>query len=469
MIPVILSGGSGSRMWPYSRSMYPKQFLPLVNDESMLQNTVQRLSGFEALDSPIVICNESHRFMVAEQLREIDIAPEAILLEPVGRNTAPAIALAALHAIREGEDAELLVLPSDHVIEKVSVFHDAIEVALKQAKAGRLVTFGIQPEYAEVGYGYIKSIGNGLSRQVVEFLEKPDLELAEQYVASGQHYWNSGMFLFKASAFIEALIQYRSDIYSQVKKAYEGAVVDLDFVRVDNDAFERCPSDSVDYAIMEPAAESESVVVVPLDADWNDVGSWSSLWSISKKDVNGNATKGDVITHETTNSYIQAQGKLVATVGVSDLVVVQTDDAVLVADKNSVQSVKNIVLELSASSRSEAQNHRKVYRPWGYFDSLDKGDGFQVKRLVVNPGSKLSVQKHHHRAEHWVVVSGTAKVRNGDNTFLLTENESTYIPIGEIHSLENPGTVPLEIIEVQSGGYLGEDDIVRLEDNYGRV
>ena len=479
MIPVILSGGSGTRMWPYSRAMYPKQFLPLVNEKTMLQNTVSRLEDCEAssalIGAPIVVCNEDHRFMVAEQLRAIGVVSNGILLEPVGKNTAPAIALAALHAVKGSKDPLLLILPADHVIENVDVFHSAIDRASEAAKTGKLVTFGIVPTYAETGYGYIKSTvattehEEGDASAVTDFLEKPEKEIAEEYVTSGEHFWNSGMFVFKASVYLKYLEDEQPQIVAACKKAYEGSSEDLDFIRVDKTTFSQSPSDSIDYAVMEPASKLGEVVVVPLDAGWNDVGSWFSLWEVCEKDEAGNSIRGDVLLHDTKDSYIQGEGKLISAVGLRDTVIVQTDDSVMVAAKDKVQDVKAIVNLLKAQNRPEKDFHRKVYRPWGYYDSIDFGDRFQVKRLVVNPGAKLSVQMHHHRAEHWVVVSGTAEVHNGGKDFLLQENESTYIPIGATHSLANPGAIPLEIIEVQSGSYLGEDDIVRFEDKYGRL
>ena len=461
MIPIILSGGSGTRMWPYSRSMYPKQFLPLVGDNSMLQETVLRLGDVE----PLVVCNEDHRFMVAEQLRSIEVTPHSILLEPVARNTAPAIVLAALRVLEQGDDV-LLVLPADHVIPDTNAFQAALLVAEKEAAKGSLVTFGVVPSYAETGYGYIRSEGNSPARPVAEFLEKPNAEKALAYVNSGDYFWNSGMFMFKASSYLKEIEKHAPEMLEACKKAVSAAKEDLDFIRVDKEAFEKCPSNSIDYAVME---KTDLAVMVPLDAGWNDVGSWASLWSVCEKDGYGNAIKGDVIMEETNNCYIQSEGKLIATVGLQDTIVVQTDDSILVASKDKVQDVKLIVNKLKKLDRPETQLHRKVYRPWGNYDSIDCGERFQVKRIVVKPGAKLSLQMHHHRAEHWVVVSGTAEVTNGDKTLLLKENESTYIPLGVIHSLANPGTIPLEIIEIQSGSYLGEDDIVRFEDVYGRA
>lgn len=474
MIPVILSGGSGTRMWPYSRSMYPKQFLPIVGDDTMLQATLLRLSEADNIGKPIVVCNEDHRFMVAEQLRSIDIQCHSILLEPVGRNTAPAIALSALKLLDDAENDEepvMLVLPADHVIDDLQAFHAALVVANDAASNGRLVTFGIVAEYAETGYGYIHAKGKGEARVVESFLEKPDSETADAYIDSGDYYWNSGMFVFKASRYIDELAKRSPEILAACRNALNAGINDLDFVRVDKLEFEKCPSNSIDYAIMEPLCSSGTgeVVMVPLDAQWNDVGSWSSLWDVSAKDSDGNSIRGDVLTHDTKNCFLQGEGKLIATVGIEDMVIVQTDDAVLVAAKDKVQNVKKIVEQLKQHGRPEKDLHRKVYRPWGYYDSIDSGDRFQVKRLVVKPGAKLSLQMHHHRAEHWVVVSGTAEVTNGDKLMLLKENESTYIPIGTTHSLANPGKIALEIIEVQSGSYLGEDDIVRFEDVYGRA
>ncbi|CAM3871222.1 mannose-1-phosphate guanylyltransferase/mannose-6-phosphate isomerase [Parendozoicomonas haliclonae] len=465
--PIILSGGSGSRLWPQSRSLYPKQFLALVDDHTMLQNTVTRLNGLSYISVPVVIANEEHRFLVAEQLRQIDTRAEAIILEPVGRNTAPAVALAALKAV-SNEDAVLLVLAADHAIASKDAFHAAIEAALPAAECGKLVTFGIVPSSPETGYGYIKadkSDDNVSIMNVMQFVEKPDLETAKQYLASGNYFWNSGMFMFKASRYLEELGRYRPDILAACQSAMEVQHTDLDFVRLNEEAFKSCPDDSIDYAVMEKTADA---VVIPLDAGWSDVGSWSSLADISNKDNLGNSTLGDTLLHDTRNTYVRSEKKLIATVGVDDLIITETDDSILVAHKDKVQDVKKIVEALKASGRSEAKLHRKVYRPWGCYDSIDAGERFQVKRITVKPGAQLSLQKHYHRAEHWIVVKGTALVTNGDKQILLTENQSTYIPIGEVHRLENPGKFDLELIEVQSGSYLGEDDIVRFEDTYGR-
>lgn len=466
MIPVILSGGSGTRLWPYSRSLYPKQFLPLLGDETLLQQTVSRLQGSLAEQAPILLCNQDHRFMVAEQLRALNVQAAAILLEPVAKNTAPALCLAALKALELGEDPVLLVLPADHAIVQTAQFHQAMVLAKQAAEAGNLVTFGIVPTQPETGYGYIRAEGEGNTRAVAEFVEKPDLATAQGYVDSGEYFWNSGMFAFKASVFLDELGRFSPEMLIACRKALESAAEDLDFIRVDADAFKESPADSIDYAVME---KTDKAVVIPMAAGWSDVGSWHALWDISEKDSQGNACIGDVLCEKSNNNYIQSEQKLIATLGVSDLVIVETDDAILVADKHCVQDVKTLVARLDKAQRNETKQHRKVYRPWGYYDSIDQGERFQVKRIVVNPGQQLSLQMHHHRAEHWVVVSGTAKVTRGKEEILLAENQSTFIPLGVKHRLENPGSIPLEIIEVQSGSYLGEDDIVRFEDTYGRL
>jgi mannose-1-phosphate guanylyltransferase/mannose-1-phosphate guanylyltransferase/mannose-6-phosphate isomerase len=467
MIPVILSGGSGTRLWPLSRGQYPKQFLPLVSKHTMVQDTLRRLDGLAGLQAPIAVCNEDHRFIMAEQLREIDAHPAAIILEPIGKNTAPAVAMAALTATSEND--VLLVLPADHVIADTDAFHKAIVQAKHIAEQGFLVTFGIVPTEPQTGYGYIKSgalLDNNSALKVAAFVEKPDKETAIRYVQSGDYFWNSGMFAFTAGTFLRELEKFNPKMLAACKQALAGAKTDLDFVRLDKDLFSACPADSIDYAVME---KTDKAVVIPLDAGWNDVGSWSALWDVTGKDDAGNAICGDVFTVDSSNSFIYSENKLVAVIGVHDLVVVETSDAVMVASKDRVQEVKQIVDQLKKLGRSEAQTHRKVYRPWGHYDSVDSGDRHQTKRIVVKPGAKLSLQKHHHRAEHWVVVKGTALVSKGDEQMLITENESTYIPLGVIHSLENPGVIPLEIVEVQSGSYLGEDDIVRFDDQYGRV
>ena len=463
--PVIMAGGSGSRLWPLSRSLYPKQFLALTSDLTMLQETVQRLSNLD-VNAPLVICNEEHRFIVAEQLRALG-KTGSIILEPVGRNTAPAIALAAEVTVNDN-DPLLLVLAADHVIQNTDAFTEAVKNAIPLAQAGKLVTFGIVPTQAHTGYGYIKrgnSVADSSGYDVNAFVEKPDSNTAANYLESGEYYWNSGMFLIKASRYLQELQKYRPDIFTACKKALEHTTHDQDFVRLDVEAFTACPDESVDYAVMENTTDA---VVVPLDAGWNDIGAWSALWEVNDKDKDGNTAFGDTILQDTTNSLIHGGERLIATVGLDNVVIVDTKDALLVACKDKVQDVKKIVEKLKADKRSEFKVHREVYRPWGKYDAIDNGERYQVKRITVNPGEKLSSQMHHHRAEHWIVVSGTASVTNGDKTFLVTENESTYIPIGIVHSLENPGKVPLEIIEVQSGAYLGEDDIVRFEDRYGR-
>jgi mannose-1-phosphate guanylyltransferase len=467
LLPVIMAGGSGSRLWPLSRQQFPKQFLTLHGDNSMLQTTALRLSELEHMD-PLVICNEEHRFSVAEQLRAKNISNSGIILEPSGRNTAPAIALAALKALQDGDDPLMLVLAADHVIPDTNEFYHSVQQASVHAENGKLVTFGIVPTAAETGYGYIKrgDTQQNVGYSVAEFVEKPDSVTAELYVSSGEYYWNSGMFLFKASRYIEELKAFRSDIYQACEKSMAETQSDVDFIRVNKEAFNSCPDESIDYAVMEKTTDA---VVVPMDCGWSDVGSWSVLWEIDAKDCNGNVVKGDVINVDTSNSYINAQDKLVAVIGLDDVVIVETKDAVLVSKKSDVQKVKDIVNQLKKSNRSEFKSHRETYRPWGKYDSVDASERFQVKRITVKPGAKLSVQMHHHRAEHWVVVSGTAKILNGDKEILLTENQSTYIPVGVVHALENPGKVPLELIEVQSGSYLGEDDIVRLSDVYGRI
>ena len=468
IIPVILSGGSGTRLWPLSRKQYPKQYLPLVGDNTMLQDTMLRLGSLGNLADPIIICNADHRFLVAEQCQQIDIKNPTILLEPVGRNTAPPIVAAAHQSLKEIDDAVLLVLSADHVIQDIEAFHMAINIASNQAQEGKLATFGIVPTDANTGYGYIKSSkdNNDGAYKVDEFVEKPDLETAQSYLEQGNYLWNSGMFMFKATTLIDELTSHSPKIVTSVNDAVNNAVQDLDFIRLDKQAFESSPSDSIDYALME---KSDNVVVVPLDAQWDDIGSWSALHDIGSKDSQGNVIKGDVITQETTNTYINADHKMVAVIGVDNIIIIETADATLVASKDKAQDVKHIVDSLQASNRYEINTHRKVYRPWGWFDSIESGKHFQVKRLHVKPGAKLSLQLHHKRAEHWVVISGKATVTSGEKISTLNKGESTYIPIGVVHSLENKTKELLEIIEVQSGTYLGEDDIVRFEDSYGRV
>jgi len=462
LYPVILSGGSGSRLWPLSREFFPKQLLALAGKNSLLQDTAIRLDSLEDTAAPIVVCNEEHRFLVAEQLREIGKTPKSIILEPIGRNTAPALTLAALSINDKDENALMLVMPADHLIQRTTDFHDAVRSGLVLAKEGHLVTFGIVPLTPETGYGYIKS---GDNFQVEAFVEKPDLETANKYVQSGGYFWNSGMFLMKASIWLEEIEKHQPEIAKQCRGAVAEGAADSDFFRVKKEIFESCPSDSIDYAVME---KTDRAAVIPLDAGWSDIGAWSSLWEVTAQDARGNVQQGDIKTHNTSNSLLISQHRLVAAVGLTNVIVVETPDAVLVMNKESSQDVKEIVSQLKKDGRDETVMHRKVYRPWGDYQGVDVGDRFQVKRITVKPGASLSLQMHHHRAEHWVVVKGTAKVTNGDEIILLSENQSTYIPIGAKHRLENPGTLPLEIIEVQSGSYLGEDDIVRLEDIYNR-
>lgn len=472
MIPVIMSGGSGTRLWPLSRKNRPKQFIDLINDRSMFQNTLDRLEGVVGLLQPIVVCNDDHRFMVADQLQETWGKSSTILLEPVGRNTAPAIALAALDAVKgHGGDAVLLVLAADHHIVDGEGFRSVVGRARALAEQGMMVTFGIVPAHPETGYGYIKA-GDKVAGcaipacDVAQFVEKPDLKTAEDYVASGKYYWNSGMFMFQAGRYLEELGRHRPDILEVCQAAHDAAARDLDFIRIPNRIFAKCPEDSIDYAVME---KTDRAVVVPLDVGWSDVGAWSALWELGSKDDGGNVCHGDVWHVNSNNCYFHAESKMIAAVGVDNIVVVETPDGVMVADRNRTQDVKKIVEQLKAAGRKETDFHREVHRPWGVYDSIDNGGRYQVKHITVKPGGKLSVQMHHHRAEHWVVVSGTAKVTIDGEEMLLTENQSTYIPIGSVHSLENPGKIPLEIIEVQSGAYLGEDDIVRFEDRYGRT
>ena len=472
LIPIILSGGSGTRLWPLSRELYPKQLLPLVGERTMLQETAARLTGLEDVGAPIVVCNDSHRFMVAEQMREFGAGAQAIILEPVGRNTAPAVAVAALVALEKskgkGGDADpvLLVLPADHVIRNVEAFQSVVRAGLAAANAGKLVTFGVVPDRPETGYGYIRrEPGAGPAYAVAEFVEKPDAATAEKYVASGDYFWNSGMFMFRARAFLGELKAHAPAILSACEDAVAAAKRDLDFTRLPTSEFGACPSDSIDYAVME---KTQAAVVVPLDAGWSDVGSWSALQDALPTDAQGNVMAGDVIVEDAQGCYLHATSRMIAAVGLRDHVVVETKDAVLVAPRDRVQDVKQLVSQLKAQGRYETSLHREVFRPWGSYDSIDNGDRFQVKRLVVKPGASMSLQLHHHRAEHWIVVTGTARITRGEETFLLGENESTYIPLGTKHRIENPGMVPLHIIEVQSGSYLGEDDIVRFEDVYGR-
>lgn len=468
LLPVIMAGGTGSRLWPMSRELHPKQFLRLHSLHSMLQETLKRLDGM-AIGEPVVICNEDHRFMVAEQLRQIDMLSRNIILEPIGRNTAPAIALAALNAVAQGDDPVMLVLAADHVIKDVEIFHHAIAAAMPYAADKSLVTFGIVPTGPETGYGYIQRgdscSENAIAATVKRFVEKPDLVTAQRYVDSGEYFWNSGMFMFRAQRYLEELEKFRPDILAACRQSLNSTERDRNFINVNPDAFAACPDESIDYAVME---KTHDAVMIPLDAGWSDVGSWSALWDVSQKDDAGNALTGDTFLHDSHGCYINTDEKLVAAVGVDNLVIVNTKDAVLVADKSKVQEVKKVVEHLKKNKRSEYRRHREVYRPWGICDLLVAEKRFNVNRITVNPGEAFSLQMHHHRTEHWVVLSGTAKVTTGDKTFLLTENQSTFIPIGVIHRLENPGNIPLELIEIQSGSYLGDDDIIRIKDHYGR-
>ena len=467
--PVILCGGSGTRLWPLSRKAYPKQFLDLDGTgSSMLQETLNRLNALPDLSPAIAVCNTENRFLVAQQLQEINAPVASILLEPCARNTAPAVACAALQALKHDKDALLLVLPADHLINDKTGFEKAVSNALHSALDDQLVTFGIVPLHPETGYGYIRkgaALVGTAAFEIDEFKEKPDLETARQYLAQGSYLWNSGMFVFRAECYLAELKKQAPDIFRQCQLALETAREDLDFTCLGTEAFEACPADSIDYAVMENATGR---AVVDLDAGWSDVGSWSSLWDVLQKDNQGNCTQGDVITQDTRDSFVLGNSRLVATLGISDAVVIETADAVLVAHRDKVQHVKDIVGELGQAGRSEGALHKVVYRPWGSYETISMADRFQVKKIVVNPGQKLSLQKHHHRAEHWIVVKGTARVTCEDKVFSLAEDQSTYIPLGHKHRLENPGKIPLELIEVQSGSYLGEDDIVRYDDVYGR-
>jgi mannose-1-phosphate guanylyltransferase/mannose-6-phosphate isomerase len=472
LIPVILSGGAGTRLWPLSRELYPKQFLPLVGERTMIQDTALRSIGLPDVSGPIVVCNEAHRFLVAEQLRQIGVEPRSILLEPAGRNTAPAVAIAALAALtgaRAGGEPGgplLLVLPADHVLGDLEAFRRAVSAAIPAAREGRFVTFGVVPTQAETGYGYIRrGAGDGDVRPVAEFVEKPDAARAKTFVESGDYFWNSGMFLLPAQGYLDELGRLDSRMLTSCRKAFETAERDLDFIRLDRQAFEACRADSIDYAVMEKTTRA---AVVPLDAGWSDVGSWASLQDVLPSDAAGNVSRGDVVAEDARNCLLYSTERLIAVVGLEGHVVIETKDAVMVAPKERVQDVKRLVEQMKKAGRSEPSLHREVFRPWGSYDSIDAGPRFQVKRLTVKPGAILSLQKHQHRAEHWVVVKGTARITRDEEVFLLSENESTFIPVGAVHRIENPGTEPLQIIEVQSGGYLGEDDIIRLDDNYGR-
>ena len=469
MIPVILSGGSGSRLWPLSREAYPKQFLPLLTRDSMFQQTLARLPN-DKVEAPVVVANEEHRFIVKEQLDAIGQKPQSMLLEPFGRNTAPAVAMAAIQIARRDPASIMLVLPADHDISETGPFHDAITKGIEVAREGALVLFGTTPDRPETGYGYVSAAGTAddpsAPRPVQKFIEKPDEATAQRLLDEGGYYWNSGMFMFRADAYLRELKTHSRDIYDTALLAAKSLEEDMDFSRIPPEIFEHCPDDSIDYAVME---KTNRATLVPLDAGWSDVGAWSSLWDISDKDEQDNAVFGEACLEDSSGCLIHAPDKLVATVGVDNLVVVDTKDALMVAHRDRVQEIKGVVKKLKAEQRSETRVHREVFRPWGSYDSIDMGDRFQVKRITVKPGEKLSLQKHHHRAEHWIIVRGTAEVSRDDETFLLSENESTYIPIGSVHRLFNPGKIPLELIEVQSGAYLGEDDIERLDDRYGRT
>lgn len=478
--PVVLSGGSGTRLWPLSREKYPKQLLPLLGEDSLLQATLRRVQGIAGLDlaPALVVCNEEYRFVIAEQLRLLCL-PGTLVLEPFGRNTAPALTVAAQEAMKNGADPVLLVMPADHVILDVPAFQDAVVQGAALAAEGAVVTFGITPDAPETGYGYIQAGPEqglaGGARRIARFVEKPDLATAQRYVAAGDYAWNSGLFMVRASVWLAALQTCRPDIAEACAQAWAQRREDGEFVRLGEAAFAACPSDSIDYAVMERLAVGDRAepslpmgVVLPLSAGWSDVGAWEALWKVLPKDAAGNVAQGDTMLHGCRNTLAVSEGRLVACVGVDDLVVVETADAVLVAHKGATQDVKQIVDQLCKTGRSEGQTHRKVFRPWGWYDSVDRGERFQVKRIVVKPGAALSLQMHHHRAEHWVVVSGLAKVTVGEQVLMLSENQSTYIPLGTRHRLENPGLIPLEMIEIQSGSYLGEDDIVRFEDAYGR-
>ena len=465
IVPVILSGGSGTRLWPLSRKLYPKQFLSLVNETTLFQDTVKRLP--EETSDPVIICNEEHRFIVSEQLRQIESGNKGIILEPVGKNTAPAIALAAISLLSKKEDPTLLILSADHLIEGNEKFCEAIKIASQIAEKGKMVTFGIHPNKPETGFGYIEVNNSKIGQyyNIVSFTEKPNFEIAKKYLASGVHYWNSGIFMFKASVYLRELKKYEPEIYAICKKSYTKRHKDLDFIRLDNKEFYKCPDKSIDYAIME---KTKVGVVVPFNGNWSDIGSWQSLWEARPKDTNNNVSEGDVILNEVRNSFVYSPNRLVSVNDLSDLIVIDTQDALLVSSMKNSQNIKTIVKKLKSENRAESDNHQKVYRPWGYYNLIDHGKGFQVKRIFVNSGAKLSLQKHEKRSEHWIIVKGVARVTCGEKVFQLKENESTYIPKGEIHRLENVNKTPLEVIEVQTGTYLGEDDIIRLEDDYLR-
>lgn len=468
IIPVILAGGSGTRLWPLSRKLYPKQLLPLVDEHTLVQNTLLRLHGLDDIAAPILICNEEHRFIIAEQMRAMGVNPADIILEPTGRNTAPAVAVAALRVLDAHPEATLLVLPADHLIAEPVSFHAAVRQAVDLAAQGHLVTFGIVPTAPETGYGYIRqgrALDGSSARAIDRFVEKPDLPTAKGYVSSGEYFWNSGMFVFRAGSVLEEMERFAPAIVSACRASLERAGRDLDFLRLDSESFAACPEDSVDYAVMEQTAKG---VVVPLDCGWNDLGSWEALWQAGERDGDGNVIKGDVVVCDVRDSYLHAETRLLAAVGLENHIVVETSDAVLISPRDRVQEVKKIVDKLKAENRIEAVSHKKVFRPWGHYESIGDGARYQVKRITVTPGQVLSLQKHFHRAEHWVVVQGSAVVTRDGEEILVRENESVYLPLGAVHRLSNPGKIPLELIEVQVGSYLGEDDIVRYEDVYGR-
>ncbi len=482
IIPTVLCGGAGTRLWPLSRDSYPKQLLPLASEKTMLQETVARMTGFthpkvKVSSDPLIVCNEEHRFLVAEQMRCIGLEKASIILEPIGRNTAPALTVAALHATRNGQNPLLLVMPADHVIENINAFHQALATSLQPALEGTIVTFGIVPNAPETGYGYIQANHEApIADQIfpiIRFVEKPDSKTAQSYLAASGYYWNSGMFLMQAGIWLKVIKQLQPAMLKVCIAAFEHGKKETDFLRLDRETFATCPADSIDYAVMEKlsylSAPSTKGFVVPLDAGWSDVGAWDAVWKIGKKDHHDNSVTGDVLLEEAESSLVMSTSRLVACVGINGLVVVETPDAVLVAQKDRVQDVKQIVKNLKAKNRREGNGHRRVYRPWGWYDSLEQGERFQVKRILVNPGSILSLQLHNHRSEHWIIIKGTAKVTRGDETIILNENQSVFIPLGEKHRVENPGQEALELIEVQSGSYLGEDDIIRLEDQYGRI
>ena len=482
LIPTILCGGAGTRLWPLSRDEYPKQLLPLAGQETMLQETIRRMTGFihtnaALAPAPMIVCNEAHRFLVAEQIKNMAFEGAPIILEPCGRNTAPALTVAAIHATKNGQDPLLLVMPADHAITDLVAFHRALSTGIEPALEGAIVTFGIVPDRPETGYGYIQANRQTpVSNQVypiIRFVEKPDRETAETYLAQGDYYWNSGMFLLRAGTWLAAMEEFQPVMLNSCVNAFDRGNHDLEFLRLDREVFSSCPADSIDYAVMEKLStlpdQSIRGIIVPMNAGWSDVGSWDAVWNIAGKDEHGNSSRGDVIMEDTRQSLVLATSRLVTCVGIEGLVVVETPDAVLVAETNKAQDVKKIVTTLKAKARREGSAHRKVYRPWGWYDLLELGDGFQVKRIQVKPGAILSLQVHRHRSEHWIIVHGTARVTRGDEIIILNENQTAFIPAGEKHRVENPGQVALEIIEIQSGSYLGEDDIVRLEDRYGRA